>query len=121
MHTVFRSVSNLAKPTTKLTMSTRTTSRSQDEKTVRDWGFGHVFTWTDGPNAHYPPHSHSGLTTHLIRRGSLTITYPRDPSPAKETFGVGARVDVPAGKVHEVWMGDEGICTLSVLTYQLIS
>lgn len=90
-------------------MSTRTTSRSQDEKTVRDWGFGHVFTWTDGPHAHYPPHSHSGLTTHLIRRGSLTIAYPRDPNPVKETFGVGARIDVAAGKVHEVWMGDEGI------------
>lgn len=30
-------------------MPARTTSRSQDEKTVRDWGFNHVFTWTDGP------------------------------------------------------------------------
>jgi len=89
-------------------MSTRTTSRSQDEKTVRDWGFSHVFTWTDGPKAHYRPHSHSGLTTHLISRGSLTITYPKDPSPTKETFSVGARIDVPAGKVHEVWMGQEG-------------
>lgn len=58
--------------------------------------------------AYYPPHSHSGLTTHLIRRGSLTITYPKDPNPTKETFGVGARVDVPAGKVHEVWIGDQG-------------
>ncbi|OAL25349.1 hypothetical protein AYO22_05226 [Fonsecaea multimorphosa] len=93
-------------------MSTRTTSRSQDEKTVREWGFSHVFTWTDGPRrsyAHYPPHSHSGLTTHLIRRGSLTITYPEDVSPTKETFGVGARIDVPAGKLHEVWMGEEGL------------
>lgn len=38
----------------------------------------------------------------------MTITYPKDPNPTKETFGVGARIDVPAGKVHEVWMGDEG-------------
>jgi hypothetical protein len=83
--------------------------RADDERTVRSWGFSHVFTWTDGPNAHYPPHSHSGLTTHLIRHGSLTITYPQDESPVKETFGVGARIDVPAGKVHEVWMGDKGI------------
>lgn len=83
-------------------------TRSQDEKQVRDWGFSHVFTWTDGPNAHYSPHSHSGLTTHLIRRGSLTITYPNDKSPKKETFGVGARLDVDAGRVHEVWMGSEG-------------
>lgn len=26
----------------------------------------------------------------------------------KETFGVGDRIDVPAGKVHEVWIGLEG-------------
>ena len=83
-------------------------SRSADEKQVRDWGFSHVFTWTDGPNAHYRPHSHAGLTTHLIRRGSLTITYPKDADPKRETFGVGARIDVPAGKAHEVWIGGEG-------------
>lgn len=59
-------------------------------------------------NAHYAPHSHDGLTTHLIRRGSLTITYPRDEKPSRETFGVGCRLDVGAGRVHEVWMGDEG-------------
>ena len=61
-----------------------------------------------GRNAHYPPHSHDCLTTHLIRRGTLTITYPQDKEPSRETFGVGARVDVAAGRVHEVWMGDEG-------------
>jgi len=41
----------------------------------------------------------------------MTITYPEDNGngqPVKETFGVGARVDVPAGKLHEVWIGDEG-------------
>ena len=64
-------------------------------------------------NAHYSPHSHGGLTTHLIRRGSLTIAYPDDNAKRngeveKVTFGVGERVDVPAGKVHEVWIGDEG-------------
>lgn len=68
-------------------------------------------TWANIPsNSHYPPHSHSGLTTHLIRRGTLTITYPEDNAngEAKETFGLGARVDVPAGKLHEVWIGDDG-------------
>lgn len=60
-------------------------------------------------NAHYPPHSHSGLTTHLIRQGELTIIYPKDdPESARQTFGPGARLDVPAGKVHEVWIGSEG-------------
>lgn len=42
----------------------------------------------------------------------MTVTYPEDNAKngdvRKETFGVGARVDVPAGKLHEVWIGDEG-------------
>lgn len=29
-------------------------------------------------NAHYPPHTHSTLTTHLILRGSLTIHFPQN-------------------------------------------
>ncbi|PGH36505.1 hypothetical protein GX50_00692 [[Emmonsia] crescens] len=84
-----------------------TSSRSECEHQVRSWGFQNVFTWTDGPNSYYAPHSHESRTTHLIRSGSLTITYPQDTSK-KETFGPGARVDVPAGKVHEVWIGPEG-------------
>ncbi|EGP92326.1 unnamed protein product [Zymoseptoria tritici ST99CH_1A5] len=85
-------------------------SRVDAEKEVRSWGFDHVFTWTDQANAHYPPHRHAGLTTHLILSGELTITYPDDPNAKKETFGPGARVDVDARKKHEVWMGREG-CT----------
>jgi len=61
-------------------------------------------------NTHYSPHSHSGLTTHLILNGSLTITYPREENAEKVTYGVGDRIDVDAGKVHEVWIGPEG-CT----------
>ncbi|KAF2634694.1 hypothetical protein P280DRAFT_463190 [Massarina eburnea CBS 473.64] len=84
--------------------------RKDAEKEVRSWGFGHVFAWSDGPNAYYPPHRHSRLTTHLILNGQLTITYPNDKEPKKETFGPGARIDVDAKRLHEVWMGDEG-CT----------
>lgn len=58
--------------------------------------------------AHYAPHSHNCRTTHLIRRGTLTIHYPKEEMSTRETFGVGSRVDVEAGRVHEVWMGDEG-------------
>lgn len=61
-------------------------------------------------NAHYPPHSHAGLTTHLILRGELTVTYPDDEQPKKETFGQGGRLDVDPARRHEVWMGKEG-CT----------
>ncbi|KAI1875733.1 uncharacterized protein JN550_002019 [Neoarthrinium moseri] len=64
----------------------------------------------DRSNAHYSPHSHHGLTTHLILRGQLTITYPADARPEKKTYSVGDRIDVEAGRVHEVWVGREG-CT----------
>jgi len=92
-------------------MSSKTERECEVE--VRTWGFKHVFTWTDSPNAHYPPHKHEGLTTHLIVRGQFTITYPKDPFPTKETFGPGGRIDVDANKVHEVWVGEEG-CTYVV-------
>jgi hypothetical protein len=121
-------------------------SQKDVEAEVRAWGFSHVFTWTDGANAckqylstllyieyllptnlrcllltstpqDYPPHSHHGLTTHVILRGQLTIAYPQDKDgdaeqrqQKKTTHGVGERVDVAAGRVHEVWIGAEG-CT----------
>ncbi|MCJ1226957.1 hypothetical protein MMC12_003612 [Toensbergia leucococca] len=85
-------------------------SSAKAESQVRSWGFNHVFTWTDGPKAYYAPHSHSALTTHLILRGALTISYPDDETPSKETFGVGSRVDVEAGRRHEVWMDGEKGC-----------
>ncbi|WPG97531.1 Hypothetical protein R9X50_00030800 [Acrodontium crateriforme] len=81
------------------------------EAKVRGWGFkSHVFTWRDGPNAYYAPHEHSNRTTHLIMKGELTISYPDDEKPTKETFGVGGRIDVDANRRHEVWIGPEG-CT----------
>ncbi|OAA75384.1 RmlC-like jelly roll fold protein [Akanthomyces lecanii RCEF 1005] len=83
---------------------------TEAENKVKSWGFTHVFTWTDSPNAHYPPHTHAGLTTHLITNGDMTLWYPDDPSPEKITFGVGARVDVDAGRVHQVQIGSGG-CT----------
>lgn len=61
-------------------------------------------------NAHYPPHAHAGLTTHLILSGELTITYPDDANPSKETFGPGSRLDVDAKRRHEVFVGSAG-CT----------
>ncbi|KAH8882712.1 hypothetical protein GQ53DRAFT_753515 [Thozetella sp. PMI_491] len=87
-----------------------TKSQSEAETQVRSWGFSCVYTWADRPNAYYSPHSHPGLTTHLILAGELTITYPRDEKPEKKTYGVGERIDVDAKRVHEVWVGKEG-CT----------
>lgn len=59
---------------------------------------------------HYAPHSHASLTTHLIVAGELTLWYPNETSQQRVTYGPGSRVDVEAGRVHEVWVGDEG-CT----------
>ena len=53
------------------------------------------------------------MTTHLILSGELTVSYPEDDPDKKETLGPGARFDVPAGKVHEVWVGKEG-CTFVI-------
>ena len=40
----------------------------------------------------------------------MTLCYPNESGEGKEkkTFGVGDRVDVEAGRVHEVWIGGEG-------------
>ena len=83
-------------------------TRAESEAQVSSWGFSLVFTWSDPPGTYYPPHTHAGLTTHLIRKGTMTILFPDDKEPKKETFGVGARVDVEAGRRHEVWVGGEG-------------
>ncbi|KAH8169940.1 hypothetical protein LIA77_10484 [Sarocladium implicatum] len=85
----------------------------KEEDQVRGWGFDRVFEWSDPPGTHYPPHKHAGLTTHLLLRGGMTIWYPKEEDREKQTFGAGARVDVDAGKVHEVWISDEG-CTMVI-------
>jgi hypothetical protein len=38
------------------------------------------------------------------------MTYPKEKGSEKKTYTVGDRIDVEAGRVHEVWMGPEG-CT----------
>ncbi|POR33285.1 Uncharacterized protein TPAR_06516 [Tolypocladium paradoxum] len=85
----------------------------QHEAQVRSWGFDRVFTWSDGPNCHYAPHSHAGPTTHLVLAGEMTLRYPDEAGREGATYGVGARVDVDAGTVHEVWIGPAG-CTYVV-------
>jgi hypothetical protein len=43
----------------------------------------------------------------------MTIWYPNEENPEKQTFSAGARVDVDAGRVHEVWIGQGG-CTMII-------
>ncbi|CAL3970973.1 unnamed protein product [Diplocarpon coronariae] len=80
------------------------------EQEIRSRGSPRVFTWIDNPNSHCSPHSHRGLTAHLLLEGQLTIAYPREKEPEKETFGIGERIDVEAGRTQQVWIGPEG-CT----------
>lgn len=40
----------------------------------------------------------------------MTLWYPNEADRKKTTYGVGSRVDVEAGRVHEVWIGSQG-CT----------
>ena len=61
-------------------------------------------------DAYYRPHTHSGLTTHLVLDGELTISFPEDKIPEKKTYGIGDRIDVEAERLHEVWIGKNG-CT----------
>ncbi|KAM0252457.1 hypothetical protein ACHAP5_001104 [Fusarium lateritium] len=87
--------------------------RNEYEEQVRAWGFGRVVTWSDSPNTHYPPHSHAALTTHLIIEGSITLWYPQEEDIQKQVYGVGSRIDIDAGRVHEVMIGGSG-CTMVI-------
>lgn len=67
-------------------------------------GFTQTYVWQDGPHAHYPDHTHAGLTAHIILDGEMTLTMGREST----TYRVGDRCDVPAGAVHSARMGPRG-------------
>ena len=47
---------------------------SRFRKQLESEGFSHTYVWQDGPNAHYPDHTHAGLTAHIIVDGEMTLT-----------------------------------------------
>lgn len=71
---------------------------------LRREGFGHTYVWQDGPNAHYPDHTHAGETAHIVLSGEMTLTM----SGKAETYCQGERCDVPTGTVHSARMGPKG-------------
>lgn len=77
---------------------------TQLRKQLESEGFSHTYVWQDGPNAHYPDHTHSGLTAHVILDGEMTLTM----GGRSNTYKVGDRCDVPAGAIHSARMGPEG-------------
>jgi len=77
---------------------------SRFRKQLESEGFSHTYVWQDGPNAHYPDHTHAGLTAHIIVDGEMTLTV----GGKSNTYHVGDRCDVPAGAVHSARMGPRG-------------
>jgi mannose-6-phosphate isomerase-like protein (cupin superfamily) len=74
------------------------------ERQLRSEGFHHTYVWQDGPNAHYPDHTHASETAHIILDGEMTLTQ----GGTTRTCGAGERCDVPAGAVHSAQMGPRG-------------
>jgi quercetin dioxygenase-like cupin family protein len=73
-------------------------------KQLREEGFGHTFVWEDHPNAHYPDHTHTDETAHIVLSGEMTLTM----GGQTRTVRVGERCDVPAGTVHSARTGPAG-------------
>ncbi len=71
---------------------------------LRKEGFVHTYVWQDGPNAHYPDHTHAMETAHIILTGEMTLTM----AGRAETYRAGQRCDVPAGAIHSARMGPQG-------------
>jgi mannose-6-phosphate isomerase-like protein (cupin superfamily) len=73
-------------------------------KQLREEGFGHTHVWEDRPNAHYPDHTHTDETAHIVLSGEMTLTM----GGRTRTVRVGERCDVPAGAVHSARTGPAG-------------
>jgi mannose-6-phosphate isomerase-like protein (cupin superfamily) len=71
---------------------------------LRKEGFAHTYVWQDGPNAHYPNHTHAMETAHIILTGEMTLTM----AGRTGTYRQGQRCDVPAGAIHSARMGPHG-------------
>ena len=73
-------------------------------KQLREEGFAHTYVWQDGPNAHYPDHTHAEETAHIVLDGEMSLTV----GGKTETYRSGDRCDVPAGTIHSAKMGPQG-------------
>jgi mannose-6-phosphate isomerase-like protein (cupin superfamily) len=89
-------------------LKVRKYNREMDENKLAEQlrleGFVHTYVWQDGANTHYPDHTHSMETAHIILNGEMTLTTNR----GTETYRAGERCDVPAGAVHSAQMGPKG-------------
>jgi len=79
-------------------------NESRFRKQLESEGFSHTYVWQDGPNAHYPDHTHAALTAHIVLDGEMTLIMGGESN----TYRVGDRCDVPAGAVHSARIGPRG-------------
>jgi hypothetical protein len=61
------------------------------ERQLHNEGFLHTYVWQDGPNAHYPDHTHSSETAHIILEGEMTLMQ----GGSTQTYGAGQRLRRP--------------------------
>jgi uncharacterized protein YjlB len=71
---------------------------------LRAEGYTRSYVWQDAPHAHYTDHTHAQDSAHVILQGQMTLVM----AGQARTYGVGERVDVPAGAVHSATMGAQG-------------
>ena len=67
-------------------------------------------TWSNGPHDHYSPHEHGYDKVLVCAAGSIGFGVPR--SGGSVDLGVGDRLDLPAGTLHEAFVGPEGVTCL---------
>lgn len=83
-------------------------SRALDERDLERKllaeGFMRIYVWQDGPNAHYPAHTHRDDTAHVILAGEMTLIL----GGRRRTYRPGERVDVAADTEHTAEMGPQG-------------
>ena len=79
-------------------------NESSFRKQLESEGFSHTYVWQDASNAHYPDHTHAGLTAHIILDGEMTVTI----HGAAETYRPGDRFNIPAKTMHAARMGSSG-------------
>ena len=70
---------------------------------LKEEGFSHVFDWHDEPNTEYPEHSHKGMVSFYVLKGSVAFS-----GSINVIVKSGERFDVPVGIIHYAIVGTEG-------------
>ncbi|NOZ51040.1 MAG: cupin [Chloroflexi bacterium] len=84
---------------------------SEDELRMQLRGEGlHPYTWANGPNFSYSPHTHSYTKVLYVVRGSITFHLPE--SGETLVMGPGDRLELGPRTLHAATAGPEGVFCL---------